>query len=285
MQLKNHPSVGLGAMELAFQEKRPSIDEAHKMIDSLIAEHGLTYIDTADAYALGEEDFGYGERIMARYMKRDDVLVASKIGFTRQGTTWKACGTPEYLRKACDLSLKNLGVDSIPLCQFHTPDPNVPIVDSIGELSRLQSEGKIQSIGVCNFMSDEALSEAMSVAKIVSLQNPLSVLFYEQEPHDEMLQFCETNDITFVAFAPLGGHRNPTALETVPPLIELAAAEGITVRQLALLFLKSLSPNLISIPGSIVKEHIIENLAVNQMTLRKEVKAQILEFMTEAEEE
>jgi len=55
-----------------------------------------------------------------------------------------------------------------------------------------------------------------------------------------MLQFCETNDITFVAFAPLGGHRNPTALETVPPLIELAAAEGITVRQLALLFLKSL---------------------------------------------
>jgi len=111
---------------------------------------GLTYIDTADAYALGEEDFGYGERLMARYMKRDELLVASKIGFTRQGTTWKACGTPEYLRKAMRPEPKESRRRFHPLCQFHTPDPNVPIADSIGELSRLQSEGKIQSIGVCN---------------------------------------------------------------------------------------------------------------------------------------
>src|ERR1043165_8924193 len=98
------PSVGLGAMELSFSSSRPDAKEANNLLDSLIEKHGLTYIDTADCYCLGEEEFGYGERLMAPYMRRKDVLVASKIGMKREGTAWKADGHPEYLRSACELS-------------------------------------------------------------------------------------------------------------------------------------------------------------------------------------
>jgi aryl-alcohol dehydrogenase-like predicted oxidoreductase len=273
------PSAGLGSMELSINANRPSADEAFTLLDSLITDYGLTYIDTADCYCHGEEEFGYGERLMSKFVQRKEVLIASKIGMKREGTAWKACGDPKYLRSACELSLKNLGVDSIELCQFHTIDRSVPIEDSIGELSRLQTEGKVKSIGICNFYTLEEIEKATSVANIVSLQNALSIFIYESELFDPMLRFCEEQGITFVAFANFGGHRYPNLLASDERIVKIADDANLSVHQLALLFLKSLSPAIISIPGSINKSHIIENLSVNGMTLPEPARNQITKLL------
>jgi pyridoxine 4-dehydrogenase len=273
------PSVGLGSMELSINANRPSIDDTVSMLDSLITEHGLTYVDTADCYCLGEDEFGYGERLMSRFVNREDVLIASKIGMKREGTAWKACGDPKYLRSACELSLNNLNVDSIELCQFHTIDRSVPIEESIGELVRLQDEGKIKSIGVCNFYSVDEIQKATSVANIVSVQNALSIFIYSAEMYDPMLRFCEESEITFIAFANFGGHRYPNLLASDERIVKIAGDTKLSVHQLALLYLKALSPSIMSIPGSVNKDHIIENLSVNAMSLPEEASKQVAELL------
>src|SRR5579864_1990809 len=116
----SHPAVGFGTMELCFTASRPSFEDALAMIDSLISDHGLSFIDTADSYCLSEKDFGYGNRLVATFRGRNDVRIATKIGFKRDGGAWTRCGDPKYLRSACEGELKDLGVEQIPLCQFHT---------------------------------------------------------------------------------------------------------------------------------------------------------------------
>jgi aryl-alcohol dehydrogenase-like predicted oxidoreductase len=274
-QLMECGGIGLGAMELAINANRPGIMESQNLIESLVEEHALSFIDTADCYCWGEEDFGYCERLLSPFVHNENVLIASKVGMRREGTAWIKSGSPEYLRSACELSLKNLGVEAIDLCQFHAPDPNVPLLESIGELSRLRQEGKIRALGVCN-VNLEQLRAIIASTEIVSVQNPLSLLFYESAKDNSFLEYCVENGIAFIAFAPLGGHRNPYVLPTVSKELN-AVAESLVLStyQLALLFLKSLSSTMIAIPGSISKEHIIENLSVRNMSLSDEVKTHL----------
>ncbi|MFI5264705.1 MAG: aldo/keto reductase [Candidatus Kapaibacterium sp.] len=280
-QILSHPAVGFGTMELCFTADRPPFDDAVAMLESLVSDHGLTFIDTADSYCLSEKDFGYGNRLVSKFIGRKDVRIATKIGFKRDGGAWTRCGDPKYLRSACEGELKDLGVEQIPLCQFHTPDPKVPIEESLGEMIRLQAEGKIGEIGISNFYTVDELQRASSVAKIVSLQNPLSMLFYKPEDHDPVLRYCEDNGIIFLAYAPVGGHRNKGALEGIPEIASIAQKAGLSPYMLALLFLKSLSPAIVSIPGSVNKDHIIANLAANTMTLSKETETEITQLLTE----
>src|SRR5579859_2373035 len=99
-QLKS--KVGFGTMSLCITEDRPSEADAIRMIEELIDEAGLSFIDTADAYCIGDDDFGYGERIVAKFMGRDDVMIATKGGFTRPEGKWIRRGDPAYLRLACE---------------------------------------------------------------------------------------------------------------------------------------------------------------------------------------
>ena len=276
---KVFPNVGFGTMELCFADDRPPFEEAVAMIDSLISEHGLAFIDTADSYCLSEKDFGYGNRLVSKFTGRKDVHIATKIGFKRDGGAWTRCGDPKYLRSACEGELKDLGVEQIAHCQFHTPDPKVPIEESLGEIVRLQEEGKIGEIGISNFYTVDELQRATSVAKIVSVQNPLSLLFYEPKDHDPILRFCEENGMIFLAYAPVGGHRNKDALSTIPEIVAVAEKAGLSPYTLALLFLKSLSPAIISIPGSVNKDHILANLAANTMSLSKEIEADLMAML------
>src|SRR5689334_13146865 len=124
--IRNLAPVGLGAMSLCIDDDRPSEQDAIAMMESLIADHGLTFIDTANAYCLDSTEFGYGDRLVRSFMNRDDVMVATKIGMTREGRTWRRRGDPAFLRSSCEESLRNLGVESIELCQFHGPDKDVP---------------------------------------------------------------------------------------------------------------------------------------------------------------
>lgn len=274
--------VGLGAMELAINTNRPDITDARNLIENLIEEHSLSFIDTADCYCWGEEDFGYCERLLSPFTHSQNVLIASKLGMRREGTAWVKCGSPEYLRNACELSLKNLGVETIDLCQFHAPDPNVPLLESIGELSRLREEGKIRALGVCN-INLEQLRQIIATTEIESVQNPLCFLFYEPAKDNSFLEYCAENGIAFIAFAPLGGHRMPYSLPMASQEINaIADAANISVYQLALLFLKSLTSTMIAIPGSVSREHIIENLSVRNMTLSSESKGQIMKLINES---
>ncbi|HET6401746.1 MAG TPA: aldo/keto reductase [Candidatus Kapabacteria bacterium] len=267
--------VGLGTMSLCITADRPSEREAIRMIEDLIEQGGLTFIDTANVYCLNDTELGYGEDIVKPFVHRDGVLVATKGGMTRTGTAWGVRGDPAFLRSECEASLERLGVSSIELYQFHAPDENVPYAESLGELIRLREEGKIKNIGVSN-VSLEELSMAKEMANAISVQNPLSVLFYDPKEHDPILRYCESNGIAFIAYAPLGGFRNPYVFPTVSEeLNQIAERLGMTVYQLGLLTLCALSPSIIPIPGSKSKEHILENLAIAKLSLSKEDLARI----------
>ena len=208
-------------------------------------------------------------------MKRKDVLIATKGGFTRPEGKWVRKGDAKYLRSACEASLERLGVEQIELYQFHTPDPNVPIQESLGEIVRLKDEGKIEHIGVSNFWLDD-LKVAKEMADVVSVQNPLSIIFYEPEQYNPILRYCEEHSIAFIAYAPLGGWRQPYMLSQISEDFNaLATKQGLTPYQLGLLRLKALSPSIIPIPGSVSKQHVLENLATETMTISDDVKVEV----------
>ncbi len=269
-------------MSLCITADRPSESESIRMIEELIDNDGLTFIDTADSYCLNEDEFGYGERIVAKFAGDPRLTIATKGGFTRPDGEWIPRGDPAYLRSACEASLPRLGIDAIELYQFHTPDDDVPYEESIGELVRLREEGKIKNIGVSN-ASLEQLTLAKGIANVRSIQNPLSILFYSAESieeYDSILRYCEANAITFIAYAPLGGFHNPYVLPTVSQeLNALAESLKITVYQLALLTLRALSSSILPIPGSKSKEHIVENLAIKNLALSAESLAKIAAIM------
>jgi aryl-alcohol dehydrogenase-like predicted oxidoreductase len=267
--------VGFGAMSLCISSDRPTEAVAVRMIEEAIDEGRLNFIDTADAYCLGEEEFGYGERIMEKVAGRNDVLLATKGGYTRKGDNWERCGDPKYLRSACEASLRRLGVSQIDLYQLHGPDPRVPYEDSVGELTLLRSEGKIKYIGVSN-TSLKQLQMAKDIANVCSVQNPLAVIYYDKKWEEPLLRFCEDSEIRFIAHSPLSGHANPFLIEKLSEEFNALARDLImTPYQLALLRLSAYSPMIVPIPGSKSKEHILENLATSTMAISQEIVEQI----------
>ncbi len=266
-------------MSLCITADRPSQDQSIKMIETAIEQGSLTFIDTANCYALNEDDFGYGELIVKPFVHRAGITVATKGGMTRTGTAWGSRGDPGYLRSMCEASLVRLGTDSIDLYQFHTPDPEVPYAESLGELVRLREEGKIKNIGISNANLEE-LTLAKEMANVCSVQNPLSIIYYDSTEYDPILRYCELKDIKYIAYAPLGGFRSPYVMPTVSEeMNQLAASLAMTVYQLALLVLCALSPSIIPIPGSKSEAHILENLAIAKLHLSSETLRQIAKIM------
>jgi aryl-alcohol dehydrogenase-like predicted oxidoreductase len=271
--------VGMGTMSLCITADRPSKAESIQMMEELIEQNGLAFIDTANVYCLNGSELGYGEEIVKPFVNRAGVTVATKGGMTRTGTAWGTRGDPAFLRSECEDSLKRLGTNCIDLYQFHAPDENVPYAESLGALVRLRDEGKIKNIGVSNANLEE-LTLAKEIADVCSVQNPLSIMHYDRVEDDPILRYCETNDIAFIAYAPLGGFRNPYILQTVSEeLNELAKSLSMTTYQLGLLALCALSPSIIPIPGSKSKAHVMENLAIAKLQLSAQTLARIAEIM------
>ena len=143
-------AIGLGAMPLSTKEDRPSPADAEAVVHAAL-DAGVTLIDTADAYAWDESEFGHNESLVASALRsygRTDVLVATKGGHTRVGRDWELDGSPAYLRRACEDSLRRLHVDAIGLYQFHRPDPVTPWEESIGALRSLFDDGLVRMVGV-----------------------------------------------------------------------------------------------------------------------------------------
>ncbi|WP_367134277.1 aldo/keto reductase [Saccharothrix sp. HUAS TT1] len=242
-------AIGLGAMPMSL-EGRPDRARSIETIRTAL-DRGVTLIDTADAYSADDSDFGHNEELIAEALKGvDGVMVATKGGHTRvPGGGWELDGRPEYLKAACEASLRRLGVDAIDLYQFHRPDPSVPTAESVGALAELLDEGKIKLAGVSNF-DPAQIREANDVlgGRLASVQNQFSPAFRSSEPE---LELCAELGIAFLPWSPLGGISAAGELgERFAAFAEVGRAHGVSPQQVCLAWMLAKAPQVVPIPGS-----------------------------------
>ena len=255
--------LGYGTMQLtgAGVWGEPRDPEGAAAVLRRAVELGVTFIDTADSYGpyVAEPLI---HRALAPYS--DDLVIATKAGFTRQGPNkWTPVGRPEYLRQQTEMSLRILGVERIDLQQLHRIDSAVPLEDQIGELKALQDEGKIRHIGLSEVTVEE-VEAASKIATIVSVQNLFNLARRDAEP---LLDYATANGIAFIPWFPLA---TGNLLGEGGPLSELAATHGASPSQLALAWLLRRSPVMLPIPGTSSIEHLEDNLRGAELELTDE---------------
>ena len=199
--------LGFGAMRLTGPGIWGEPADPAKALDVLrrAVALGVTFIDTADSY--GPE---VSERLIAEALHPypRDLVIATKGGLTRPGPDrWDRDGRPQHLRAACEASLKRLRLERIDLYQLHSPDPRVPLEESLGALQRLQAEGKIRHIGVSN-VSVAQLRKARQQVAVVSVQNRYNLFDRSSE---DVLEECEREGLAFIPWYPLAAGRGPTS--------------------------------------------------------------------------
>ena len=256
--------MGFGAMRVTGpgiwgEPKDPA--EARSVLRRAV-ELGVNFIDTADAY--GPE---ISERLIAEalYPYPSGLVIATKGGLTRPSASeWVADGRPQHLRAACEASLARLRIARIDLYQLHRIDPNVPLEDSLGELSRLRERGKIRHVGVSNFSTAE-LERAQRVVPIVSVQNRYNVA---DRSSDAVLSACAEHGLAFIPWAPIA-HGSSDNLEgrSSKALEKAAADHGVSVVQVAIAWLLARSPVMLPIPGTSSVPHLEENVAAADVKL------------------
>jgi len=266
-------AIGLGAMPVSVTgrgDRERSIDTIHAALNA-----GVTLIDTADAYCLGSSDFGHGEELVAEALRHwagdaEEVLVATKGGHTRTPDGgWELNGRPDYLRDACDASLRRLGVETIGLYQFHRPDPEVPIEDSVGALGELLDAGKIRLAGVSNFNSEQ-IRTAQDVlgGRLASVQNEFSPKFRSSAFEMEM---CAEQGIAFLPWSPLGGISQAGELgDAHQAFAEVAQEHGVSPQQVALAWMLAKSDVVVPIPGASRPESAVASAAASELLLTEE---------------
>lgn len=264
--------IGYGAMHLSIdREKRPSEEEAVSLLQALVDDLNVNFIDTADAYCVDDTETGHNERLIAKAIqgeRRERVLIATKGGSVRPEGRWERNGRPEHLRSACEASLRALDTDRIDLYQLHAPDPEVPVSESIGTLADMQKEGKIRFIGTSN-LSLVQLQEAMGEAEIISLQNKYSAM--NRREQDEIIDFCEQNSITYIPWNPVGGRGDaPEIGKLYSALGNLADKYETSPHTIALAWLLHRSPAILPIPGTRKREHAATNTGASDIQLTPE---------------
>ncbi|PPJ33477.1 aldo/keto reductase [Nocardia nova] len=258
-------------------------------------ELGVTFFDTAELYGWGE-----GEKLLGRAVApfRDEVVIATKFGFTRDfGTDSR----PEHIRDVVDASLRNLGVDSIDLLYQHRVDPDVPIEDVIGTMAEFVDAGKVRYLGLSEAGPND-IRKAHAVHPISALQTEYSIFARDAEP---LFPLLEELAIGFVAYSPLArgfltgtakpadqyeptdfrtripwwnADNYPANAEIVARLTELAAAKNATVSQLALAWLLAQKDYIVPIPGSRNPGRVEQNIAATGLTLTSADLARIDEI-------
>jgi len=282
-------AIGLGCMDMSGA-LYGAVDEAnavaaiHKAI-----EIGIDMIDTSDSYAGGKNEELVGAAIADR---RDKVMLATKFGQVRHPDgKMDIVGTPEYVRSACEASLKRLGLDHIDLYYQHRVDGSTPIEDTIGEMVKLKDEGKIRFIGLSEAGAD-TIRRAHAVHPIAALQTEYSL--WSRDVESELLPLTQELGIGFVAYSPLGrgfltgtipdqdameekdgrrGHPRFSAeniaknVDLLASVQQIADAHGVTPAQVAIAWLMSRSPSLVPIPGTKRPERVVENTTSADITL------------------
>lgn len=264
-------AIGLGAMPMSVREHN---DEAlgvrtiHAALDA-----GVTLIDTADAYSWDEASFGHNEELIATALKEyggaADVLVATKGGHTRDGRDWHLDGSPEYLRTACEGSLRRLGVEAIGLYQHHRPDPKVDYAETMGGLKALVEDGLVVRVGISNADPDQIrLARDILGDALVAVQNEFSPRFRSSQAE---LDLCTDLGIAFLPWSPLGGMREAADLaDRFAAFAAVAADHGVSAQQVALAWELARSPVVIPIPGASRVESVLGSVAATELRLSDE---------------
>jgi len=251
--------LGFGAMRLTGEGvwgPPRNLPEARAVLRRLI-DLDVNFIDTADSY--GPE---VSESLIAEvlYPYPDDLVIATKGGLERTGPgRWPVNGHPKHLRQACEGSLKRLRLDSIPLYQWHRPDPSVPLEESVGALIDLKEEGKIRHIGLSN-VNEEQLRRAQEMTPIVSIQNRYNLADRRSE---DLVDLCEQEALVFLPWGPL-------ADADTGPVGEIAVRHSATVQQIVLAWELARCPQMLPIPGTSSVAHLEENVAAAAIELEPE---------------
>ncbi|HET8539061.1 MAG TPA: aldo/keto reductase [Anaeromyxobacter sp.] len=261
-------------------------------------ELGVTFLDTADMYGPFRNEELVGRAIRDR---RDRVVLATKFGNARgqDGSFLGVDGRPEYVRAACEASLKRLGVERIDLYYQHRVDPKVPIEDTVGAMAELVRGGKVRWLGLSE-AAPATIRRAHAVHPISALQTEYSL--WSREPEDEILPTVRELGIGFVAYSPLGrgfltgrfrtfedlpaddyrrasprfqGENFGRNLRLVERIRELAAEKSVGPAQLALAWVLARGQDVVAIPGTTTRRHLEENLAAASIRLSREDLARI----------
>ena len=265
-QLDNELTIhrlGYGTMQLPGPGVwGPSADPANavKVIETVI-DHGVDFIDTADAYGPLYANLYLRQALKNR--PKSQVVVATKVGFTRQGPDqWTPNGRPEYLRQQVEMNLFSLGLDHIDLLQLHRIDPTVLLTDQLEVLAQMQQEGKIKHIGLSQ-VSVEQLKAAQKIVPIVSVQNRYNLIDRRDEA---VLAYAEKHHLAFIPWFPLATGK----LTQGDVLSQIAAKYQATPAQIALAWLLKRSEVILPIPGTKSVAHALQNIAAAQIDLSEE---------------
>jgi len=276
----------------------PGDDDAAIATIHRALELGVTLLDTADMYGVGMNEMLVGRAVRGR---RAEVIIATKFGNQRSinGGYLGVNGKPEYVRSACEMSLRRLGVDTIDLYYQHRVDPNVPIEETVGAMAALVQQGKVRYLGLSE-ASPATLRRAQAVHPIAALQTEYSL--WSRDPEQELLAVCRELGIGFVAYSPLGRgfltgairsradlaasdwrsqspRFEPGAIEQNQQLAqrvrELAQKQGCTPSQLALAWLLAQGGDIVPIPGTKRVKYLEENVAAAAIQLSPQRLAEI----------
>ncbi|GAC1633095.1 MAG: aldo/keto reductase [Candidatus Acidiferrum sp.] len=290
---KDGPTVsapGLGCMGMSEFYGAADEKESLATLDRSL-ELGINFWDTADVYGYGENEILVGKSLRGR---RDKVFLATKFGIVRDKTNPAARGVngkPEYVRAACEASLKRLGVETIDLYYQHRVDQSTPIEETVGAMARLVKEGKVRHLGLSE-ASATTLRRAHKVHPIAALQTEYSL--WSREAEDEILPTTRELGIAFVAYSPLGrgfltgqikkfedlaaddyrrnsprfmGDNFQKNLELVDRVAEIAKEKRCTPGQLALAWLLALGEDIVPIPGTKRRKYLEENAGADAVHL------------------
>ncbi len=257
----------------AFRDDAAAIAVLHAAFDA-----GVDFLDSADAYGRDAADAGHNERLIARALASwvgdpSRVVVATKGGLVRPGGRWVADGRARHLREACAASRRALGAPRIALYQLHAPDPRVELATSVRALEALRRDGLVERIGLCN-VGLRQLEQALGITPIDAVQVELSV-FHDESLWSGLVARCAAEGIPLLAYRPLGGPARRARLAREPVLLELARRRGATPHEIALAWLRDLSPVVLPIPGATRLESLRSSVRAAAIVLDEHDRARL----------
>ncbi len=269
-------AIGLGAMPMSLSGRPPeseAIQVIHRALDL-----GITLIDTADAYCEDESDKHHNERLICKALQHyngdtSPVTVATKGGLMRPNGSWTRNGHPDHLRETIQRSFEALGGEKpIDLWQYHAPDLSYTLEESLTPVKQAVEQGHIRLVGVSNF-STEQIKQARDILEIISVQNQYNP-WHRQPESDGVLEYCESEGLTFLPWSPLGGSSRVSRLEDMPVISDLAQSKRVSVHQIVLAWLRAKSPCIVPIPGASKTASVEDSVqAINVKLSAQEVQS------------